>query len=297
MYGVDAARPAAVANSKSSCHKEDVMELPPGVTGQRLAGKVAIVTGAGFDGEFLGTGAATAILFAAEGAQVAIVDISPERAENTRRVIAEHGGQTQVIIADVTDLASCTSAVETVVRSYGGLHILINNAAISAGGNVVDMDLEVWDRVVDINLSGVMRMSRAGIPAMRESGGGSIVNLSSIAGIRGLGSGAYSAAKGGVQGLTSDMAYSHGREGIRVNCILPGHLFTPMGNQGDASIREFRRRAGMLGTEGTAWDVAWAAVFLGSDESKWITAVQLPIDAGTTATTAFAMRNYLTSAD
>ncbi|MGX7678940.1 SDR family NAD(P)-dependent oxidoreductase [Jatrophihabitans sp. DSM 45814] len=270
------------------------MELPNGAHGTRLAGKVAIVSGAGFDGEFLGTGAATAILFAAQGARVGLIDISADRAEHTLASIAEFGGEAVVAVADVSDAAGCVAAVGQTITHFGRLDILINNAAIAAGGSVVDIDPDVWNRVVDINLNGVMRMSRAAIPALRAAGGGSIVNLSSIAGTRGLGTSAYAAAKGGVIGLTADMAYSHGREGIRVNCIVPGHLHTPMGYGGDPEVREARRRSGMLGTEGNAWDVAWAAVFFASDESRWVTATQLPVDAGTTATTAFAMRKHLT---
>jgi NAD(P)-dependent dehydrogenase (short-subunit alcohol dehydrogenase family) len=126
---------------------------------------------------------------------------------------------------------------------------------------------------------------------MIAAGGGAIVNLSSIAAMRGMGGGAYGPAKAGVIGLTYEMAYSHGRDNIRVNCIAPGHLYTPMGDQGGPELRDRRRRAGLLGTEGNAWDVAWAALFLASDESRWITGVVLPIDAGTTATTALGIQN------
>jgi NAD(P)-dependent dehydrogenase (short-subunit alcohol dehydrogenase family) len=138
-----------------------------------------------------------------------------------------------------------------------------------------------------------MRMSRAAIPQLQRSSGASIIHISSIAGTRGLGTAAYAAAKGGVQALTADMAYSHGREGIRVNCVVPGHLHTPMGYQGSARTREIRRESGMLNTEGDAWDAAWANVFFASDESKWVTGVLLPVDAGTTATTHFAIRRQL----
>jgi NAD(P)-dependent dehydrogenase (short-subunit alcohol dehydrogenase family) len=268
--------------------------MPKGAAGERLAGKVAIVSGAGYDGEFLGIGAAISILFAAQGASVALMDVSEERAGNTLARIDEFGGTAAVVLGDVSDAEACQRAVDTVVGRYSKLDVLVNNAAIAAGGSVVDIDLPTWHRVVDINLNGVMFLSRAAIPQLRAAGGGSIVNVSSIAGMRGLGTSAYAAAKGGVIGLTSDMAYAHGREGIRVNVIIPGHLHTPMGYQGSPEIREARRRAGMLGTEGDAWDAAWASLFFACDESRWITAAQLPVDAGTTATTAFAMRNYLT---
>jgi NAD(P)-dependent dehydrogenase (short-subunit alcohol dehydrogenase family) len=144
---------------------------------------------------------------------------------------------------------------------------------------------------LDLDLSSVMLMCRSAVPHIRLAGGGAIVNMSSIAGMRGMGSGAYAAAKAGVIGLTYDLAYSHGRDGIRVNCIAPGHLFTPMGNQGGEELRDRRRRAGLLGTEGTAWDAAWAALFLCSEEARWITGVVIPVDAGTTASTALALQN------
>lgn len=267
--------------------------LPDDARGRRLAGRVAIVTGGGSDGEFLGIGAATSVLFAAQGAQVAVVDVSRERAERTRERIAALGGDAVVVEADVADTASCARAVDAVVDRYGRLDALVNNAALSGGGTVVDIDEEEWERLLRVNLGGVMRMSRAAIPHMARGGGGSIVHVSSIAGTRGLGTAAYAAAKGGVQALTADMAYSHGPDGIRVNCIVPGHLHTPMGFQGSARTREVRRESGLLPSEGDAWDAAWAAVFLASGESRWITGVLLPVDAGTTATTHFAVRRRL----
>ena len=122
------------------------------------------------------------------------------------------------------------------------------------------------------------------------AGGGSIINISSIAASRGHGSGAYAASKAAMLGLTRDWAYVHGRDGIRVNCILPGHVYTPMGSQGGPELREDRRRAGLLATEGVAWDIAWPAVFLASDESRWITGVELPVDAGTTSSGPYALQ-------
>ncbi|MGY1743605.1 MULTISPECIES: SDR family NAD(P)-dependent oxidoreductase [unclassified Blastococcus] len=267
--------------------------LPDAARGSRLAGRVAVVTGGGSEGEFLGVGAATAILFAAQGARVAVVDVSRERAECTRERIAALGGDAVVAEADVTDTASCARAADDMADRYGRLDVLVNNAALSGGGTVVDIDEEEWERLLRVNLGGVMRMSRAAIPHMVRGGGGSIVHVSSIAGTRGLGTAAYAAAKGGVQALTADMAYSHGPDGVRVNCIVPGHLHTPMGFQGSARTRRVRLESGLLATEGDAWDAAWAALFLACDESRWITGVLLPVDAGTTATTHFAVRRRL----
>jgi NAD(P)-dependent dehydrogenase (short-subunit alcohol dehydrogenase family) len=221
------------------------------------------------------------------------VDLSTERAAQTQTRIVDTGGDATVAQADVSVPDQCQQAVDTIVSTYGRLDILVNNAGIAAGGSVVDIDEELWDHVVDVNLKSVMLMSRFSIPQLRQQGGGAIVNVSSIAGMRGFGTAPYAASKGGVISLTTDMAYTHGREGIRVNCIAPGHLFTPMGYRGDDELREARRQAGLLGTEGTAWDVAWAALFLASDESRWITGVLLPVDAGATATAALPMRGYL----
>ena len=234
---------------------------------------------------------AIATLFASQGARVGVVDISSDRAANTVDIIERLGGTGMAVVADITSGEACERSVRQVVDHFGGLDILVNNAAIvGGGGDVTSIDEAAWNRVVQVDLNAVMLMSRSAIPHLRTSGAGAIVNLSSIAGMRGMGSGAYAAAKGGVIGLTYDLAYSHARDGIRVNCIAPGHLFTPMGNQGGEELRERRRRAGLLGTEGTAWDAAWAALFLASDESRWITGVVLPVDAGTTSSTALAVQ-------
>jgi NAD(P)-dependent dehydrogenase (short-subunit alcohol dehydrogenase family) len=262
-----------------------------GEPGRRLGDRVAIVTGAGTSGALPGTGVAIAALFARQGAQVGVVDISAERAANTVELIESLGGRCLPVVADITQSENCELAVRQVVERFGRLDILVNNAAISGGGGDANtIDEVAWDRVIALDLNAVMLMSKSSVPHLRAAGGGAIVNLSSIAGMRGMGSGAYAAAKGGVIGLTYDLAYSYGRDGIRVNCIAPGHLYTPMGNQGGEELRDRRRRAGLLGTEGTAWDAAWAALFLASEESRWITGVVLPVDAGTTSSTALGLQ-------
>ncbi|MGE0878757.1 MAG: SDR family NAD(P)-dependent oxidoreductase [Acidimicrobiia bacterium] len=259
----------------------------------RLEGKSIIVTGAGHEGDLLGTGVAIALRFASEGAKVGIVDISAARAENTREKIAELGGDAVVSVADITKDDECARAVGEVVDAFGGLDGLVNNAGVAAGGTVVDIAISEWDRVLDINLKSAMLMSRYSIPAIVESGGGGIVNISSVAGMRAFGTASYAASKGGMIALTYDMAYAHGLDGVRVNCIAPGHVFTPMGNQGGDEIRDQRRRAGLLGTEGDAWDIANAALFLMSDEARWITGLLMPVDAGATVVTALPMmRRY-----
>jgi NAD(P)-dependent dehydrogenase (short-subunit alcohol dehydrogenase family) len=151
--------------------------------------------------------------------------------------------------------------------------------------------------VLDVNLKSMMLTSKYAIPEMLEGGGGAIVNISSIAGLRAGSGGAsipYAVSKGGVIALTTQMAVHHGRDNIRVNCIAPGHIYTPMVAAGMAEeMRHLRRRAGPLGTEGTAWDIGWAAVFLASDEARWITGVVLPVDAGLLATTPLSMLRHL----
>jgi NAD(P)-dependent dehydrogenase (short-subunit alcohol dehydrogenase family) len=258
--------------------------------GRRLDGRVAIVTGAGSSEPLPGIGVATAILFASQGAQVGVVDISPERAANTARVIGDIGGTCATAIADITVAGECEQCVRQVVERFGRLDILVNNAAIAVGGgDPAAIDEVAWNRTVALNLNAVMLMTKYAVPPMRAAGGGSIINLSSIAGMRGMGGGAYGATKAGVIGMTHDQAYSLGRDGIRANCIAPGHLYAPMA-PASGDWRDRRRRAGLLGTEGYAWDAAYAALFLASEESRWITGVVLPVDAGATATTALAVQ-------
>jgi len=220
-----------------------------------------------------------------------VLDVSAERAASTVERIEAIGGTGAAFVGDITSLAECERCVDEVVGRWGRLDILVNNAAITGGGrNVAGIDVEGWNDVVALNMTAVMYMSQVSAPHLRRAGGGAIVNMSSIAAMRGMGAEAYGAAKAGVIGLTYSHAYSFGRDGIRVNCIAPGHLFTPMGDQGGEDLRERRRRAGLLGTEGSAWDAAYAALFLASEESKWITGVVIPVDAGTTSSTALGLQ-------
>ena len=264
--------------------------------GARLDGKVAIVTGAGTRGPGVGTGRAASILFAREGAKVLLVDMVPENAGKTLAAIQEEGGDASVFTADVSNSADCQTMAEVAVERYGALHILFNNVGIGGPGSVVDMDEAVWDRVLNVNLKSMALTSKYVIPKMVETGGGSIINVSSVDGLR---AGVwrnipYAAAKGGVIALTRNMAVHHGRDNIRVNCVAPGLIYTPMVSDNlSEELRDLRRRIAPLGTEGTAWDVAQAVLFLASDESRWISGVVLPIDAGFLATTALSMLPYL----
>jgi len=263
----------------------------------RLEGKAAIVTGAGSSGPGLGTGKATAILFAREGAQVVLVDRSAERAEETLGIIRDEGGEATMFEADVALAADCRAMVEAAVECYEGLHILVNNVGTVAFGTVIDVKEGDWDRVLEVNLKGMMLTSKYAIPRMVASGGGSIINISSIDALRSGTVAAivpYTASKGGIIALSTAMAVQHGWDNIRVNCIAPSFLYTPMvAPYLTEEVRELRRQAAPLGTEGNAWDIAWAAVFLASEEARWITGIVLPVDAGLMATTPLSMLPYL----
>ena len=253
---------------------------------RRLEGKVAIVTGAGSSGPGVGNGKATATLFAREGARVLLVDSVYERAQETLALIQQEGGQASVFRADVTIADDCRRMVEAAVHRYGRLDILDNNVGISQRGSVLEVSEEDWDTVMEVNVKGIFLASRYAIPCMIETGGGSIINISSTAGLRAHRSTAYSTSKAAVIGLTFSMAADHGRDNVRVNCIAPGLVYTPMvAPRMDDALRQQRREAAPLGTEGTAWDVAWAAVYLASNESRWVTGVVVPVDAGLSATT------------
>ena len=261
----------------------------------RLQNKIAIVCGAGTRGSLAGTGNATAILFARQGAKVLLVDRDLERAEATRSTIIEAGGAASVFQADVSREADCRAMVAACRERYGELDILFNNVATYGLGMVTEVEEDELDRTFAINLKSVMLSCKQAIPLMIESGGGSIINIASIDGLRaGFSRNVpYAVTKGGVAQLTRVTAVHHGRDNIRVNCLAPGHIHGAFVRHLDAETRERRRKAGPLGTEGNAWDVAWAAVFLASDEARWISGVVLPIDAGLLAATPLAVIDNL----
>ena len=250
----------------------------------RLTGKVAIVTGAASRAQGVGNGAAVAMLFAREGASVVLVNRSLERARALEQTIRAEGGEASALAADVTQPEATEAMAAFAVERYGRLDILHNNVGVGAGGNTVTVTLDDWNRVLGANLTSAMLCCRACVPRMRESGGGSIVNVSSTAGVLGLsgtpGAAAYAATKAGLQGLTLSVAADHAAEGIRANCLIVGTVATPLVAHLGEEARERRRQAVPLQTEGTGWDVAWAAVYLASDESRWVTGVMLPIDGG-----------------
>lgn len=250
----------------------------------RLSNKVAIVTGAASRGEGVGNGAATAILFAREGAQVVLVNRDLGRAQALEQQIRAEGGDATAFAADVTQPEAAEAMAAFAVDHYGRLDILHNNVGIGSPGTAETVNLSDWNRVFETNLTAALLCCRACIPRMRTGGGGSIINVSSTAGAVGLqgatGAVAYVATKAGLQGMTLSLAADFAAEGIRANCLIVGTVATPMvAHLGDAG-RERRRLAVPLQTEGTGWDVGWAAVYLASDEARWVTGVMLPIDGG-----------------
>ncbi|MFQ5933597.1 MAG: SDR family NAD(P)-dependent oxidoreductase, partial [Dehalococcoidia bacterium] len=229
----------------------------------------------------MGNGKATAILFAREGARVLLADMVEERAQGTWEIIASEGGEASVFVADVSQAPDCQALVDEAIRRYGKLDILHNNVGIGGPRTVVDSSEEDWDRVMAVNLKSMMLTSKYAIPKMAAAGGGAVVNISSISAVRPRGSTPYSVSKGRVIALTQAMAIDHAKDGIRVNCIMPGPVYTSMvAPQIDDERREKRRLASPLQAEGTGWDIAWAALYLASDEARWVTGVILPVDGG-----------------
>ncbi|KAL2277583.1 hypothetical protein FJTKL_15333 [Diaporthe vaccinii] len=255
-----------------------------------FAGDVAIVSGAGsrMPGE-IGNGRAAAVLLARHGAKVVLLDNNLEWVQETKRMIDAEGGISEAIQTDVTDEESCRKAVARTVEQFGAVHILVN--IVGVGGVVGDatkLDLAGWDRDFRINVTSMILMSRHAIPEMRKSGRGAIVNMSSVSGMMGGNpSLLYATSKGAIIQMTRAMAVHHGKEGIRVNCVAPGMVYTPMvrtrGGGMTDEMRQARIEQNLLGTEGTAWDVGYATLFLCSKEARWITGLLMPVDGGTTA--------------
>ena len=250
----------------------------------RLSGKVAIVTGAGSSGPGVGNGKAAAILFAREGAKVLLVDQVLSRAEETLELILKESGEAAAFEANVIKEDDCRDMVEQAISRFGRLDILDNNVGISRRGTVVEVKEEDWDFVMAVNVKSIVLSSKYAIPRMIETGGGSIINISSIAGLRAHSSTPYTASKAAVIGLTMSMAADHGPDGVRVNCIAPGLIYSPMvASRMDDDLREIRKSAAPLRTEGDSWDIGYAALYLASDESRWINGITMPVDAGLTA--------------
>lgn len=258
---------------------------------ERLKGKVALVTGVGSIGPGWGNGKATAVLFAREGASVFGVDINPAAAEETRTIVREEGGVCEVLRADVSKADEVRSMVERCIETFGRVDILHNNVGIVVVGGPVETDEATWDRVMAVNLRSMFLTCKYTIPHMERSGGGVIINVSSIAAIRytGIPYITYYASKAGILGLTQGIALQYASKNIRCNAILPGLMDTPLIReplkdfyaQGDIeAMIEIRNRLCPTGKMGDAWDVAHAALFLASDEAKYITGAQIVVDGG-----------------
>lgn len=252
---------------------------------------VAVVTGAGTHASGPGIGAACALLLAAGGARVAIVDRDAEAAARTRAAIEAEGGTASVFLGDVNEDDACAAMVAAVEADLGPPSILVNNVGVlGAPGTVIDVDLDGWDETMALNVRTMVLMSRYCVPRMVARGGGSIVNLSSTAGLLGgYPTVAYGTSKGAIAQLTRLMAQHHGEAGVRVNAVAPGMVWTPMiADKISPEMRDVRRRSSLLKTEGDAWDVAAAVTFLAGPAARWITGVVLPVDAGMSAAMALA---------
>ena len=251
-----------------------------GVDQMRLEGKVALISGGA-----RGLGAAEARLFASEGAKVGIGDIREEQACALEAEIRDSGGDAMYIGLDVTDERQWADAVQQMMIVYGRLDILVNNAGILEHGTVEETSTESWERTMDVNGRGVFLGTRAVIPAMRESGGGSIVNISSVAGLVGGLMTAYNASKGAVRLLTKSTAVQYAAENIRVNSVHPGPTETDMLDVffREEGARQARAADTPIPRLGRPEDIAYGVLFLASDESSYMTGAELVIDGGNTA--------------
>ncbi len=262
--------------------------------GDRLKDKVAIVVGAGqTPGETVGNGRATAMVYAREGAKVLLVDRRLESAQDTQGMIEQEGGTASAFAADATSEADCQKMAEACVERYGRIDILHNNVGIGDGDSgVTNMQEDNWDRILSVNMKSVIMPSKCVIPIMRGQRSGAIINISSIAAVCAVGILAYKTSKAGVNAITHQMALGNAKHGIRVNCIMPGLMDTPMAIEGISQargiskeqLRQERDAAVPLGAKmGTGWDIAHASLFLASDEARFITGVLLPVDGGQSA--------------
>lgn len=279
----------------------------------RFDGKVALVIGGGLrptdEGEAAepGVGAAACMIMAREGARVLVVDIDPDRAQRTCELAQDlgadgAGGTLLALGLDAATAEGAASMVNVATERFGRLDAVVHNVASTGNRELLETSLDDWDRQIRLNSTSLYLACKAAIPVMIDGGGGSIVTISSIAAVRGYGTGAYAAAKGANVSLIVDVAASYGRYGIRANVVMPGHIRGPFVAEavwpGHEHMLdpELRRSAAPLGTYGRGQDVAYAAAFLSSDEARWITGVVVPVDAGTLAVTPTMMFSAMTAA-
>jgi NAD(P)-dependent dehydrogenase (short-subunit alcohol dehydrogenase family) len=267
---------------------------PPLPVGPRLAGKVAVVVGAGqLSGDTIGNGRATAIAFAMAGASLLLVDMDRSSLEDTRSLAEGYGADVEVLVGDVTDEEQAASITRRCVDRFGRIDVLHNNVGTGVGdGGITTMARTTWDRIFAVNVTGVYLTCKHAVPEMRRRGRGSIVNVSSIASVVSTQLAAYKSSKAALNALTHHLATANARHGIRVNAILPGALDTPMAivshstarGMDPAELRAERDAQVPLGNRmGTAWDTAFAALYLASDEAAFVTGVMLPVDGGASA--------------
>lgn len=256
---------------------------------RRFEGRTIIVFGAGSSGEGWSNGKAAAVAYAREGGSVVCVDLDAEAAAETSAIIAGEGGVVEPLTADVTDTASVARAVNHAIERFGGIDVLHNNVGVTHMGGPVELSERDFNASVALNLGSVYRTCRAALPHMLERGAGAIVNISSIASMRWTGYPyfAYCATKAAVNQATVAIAMQYARQGIRANCVVPGAIDTPLiykqiaGQYASAAeMVEQRARMIPLGRMGDAWDIAHAALFLASDQARFITGVCLPVDGG-----------------
>ena len=264
---------------------------------KRFEGKVALVTGAGSVGPGWGNGRAAAVLFAREGAKVVAVDRDRSAADETARLIKEEQGQVHVLEADVTDLASVTAMAKAALAKFGRIDVLLNNVGGSIPGGPEEMTVEEFKGQIDFNLTSVFITTKVLLPHMVKQKSGAVVNVGSIGGLRHLGHDhvGYSAGKSALVQFTRQLAVRYARDGIRCNTVIPGMIDTPLlehrvsrhKGRGDvAALREQARLRVPLGKRGDAWDVAYAALFLASDEAKYVTGTEILVDGGLMARSA-----------
>jgi NAD(P)-dependent dehydrogenase (short-subunit alcohol dehydrogenase family) len=250
-----------------------------------LAGKVALISGGGAAGDGIGNGRAAAILLARAGTKVVVADRDLALAERTARMIKDEGGTAAALASDVTREADCRQLIEAVLDRFGRLDFLDNNVGIGSRGSVVDEKPDEYRRVMQVNVETMFLLSKYAIPAMiKTAQGGAIVNISSISALRPRGLTTYSTSKAAIIGLTRAMAVDHGRDNIRVNCICPGPMYTPMVYARGMSdkARANRTKASVLKIEGTGWDIGHAVKFLMSNFARYITGQVLVVDGGVT---------------